>query len=373
MSPTCPLPVDWLDYLDGAGERAQADHLSECISCQTLLASLSDGRQVNVAPDWANAFAGRTDAVWHEQSGKQPARGEFWFSAPRFALDVAGVELANSPSFSYEEVDRVLMLVLTDQTEENNFRWHDVVPVLSDVEQATETDLLIAEQESTLGGPWRALFAHQMKVAQQQLDTYVGSLSTGGMTTLLAALEGSADDSRWGIPLQGPADPRAWLDRDFECALLRLRSPWLLIREAGLIADREGSKAWLRLVPEPGESKPVGRESGKLHWLVPVKEPPQELALAAASTATRKPDVWRLDTDLVQLVGRLEVDWGKGLLVFFVSAATLRAAVRVRLRLFAHGEDHASELFVPAKNIKVALAQEVSKEAVEKLGAEVIP
>ncbi|MGO8967756.1 MAG: hypothetical protein ACLQGN_30240, partial [Mycobacterium sp.] len=118
----------------------------------------------------------------------------------------------NRSSFSYEEVDRVLMLVLTDQTEENNFRWHDVVPVLSDVEQATETDLLIAEQESTLGGPWRALFAHQMKVAQQQLDTYVGSLSTAGMTTLLAALEGSADDSRWGIPLQGPADPRAWLD-----------------------------------------------------------------------------------------------------------------------------------------------------------------
>jgi hypothetical protein len=372
MSPICPLPVDWLDYLSGDGERSLAEHLNECVSCQTLLASLADTQGSSFNSDWANAFVGRTDAVWHEQSGKQPTRGEFWFSAPRFELNGAGVNGINGASFSYKDVDRVLLLVIDEQIQENDLSWVDVVPVLNDVERASETDLLFTENDSSLGGAWRALFAHQMKVATPQLDTCVGSLATVGAATLLAALEGLADESRWGAPLQGPFDPRAWLDRNFECVLVRLRTPWLLIKEAGLVDGNESFRANLRLLTTKPDELHYAHEAGEIYWLVPVKDPPHELALAAASAATRKPEVWKLDSPLVQLVGKLEVDWGKGVLVFLISAATLRAAVRVRLRLFAHGEDHMSEPFVPAKDVKVTLAPEVSSEAVEKLGAEVI-
>jgi hypothetical protein len=365
--------VDWLDYLDGDGERSLAEHLSGCVSCQTLVGSLrDDGQKTSVTSDWANTFVGRTDAVWHEQRGKQPTRGEFWFSAPRFELNFGPIDGANGATFSYEDVDRVLLLVVDGQIEEDDLAWLDVVPVLSDVERATETDLVFTERESSLGAPWRALFAHQMKVAQPQLDTCVGSLSTVGVATLLAALEGMSEDSRWGTPLQDPFDPRAWLDRDFDSLLVRLRTPWLLIKQAGLVERNDCSGAKLSLLTTQPSEFHDAPEPGEIYWLMPVKDPPHELALAAASAATRKSDVWKLDSPLVELVGKLEVDWGKGVLVFLINAATVRAAVRVRLRLFAHGEDHTSEPFVPAKDVKVALAPEVSSEAVEKLGAEVI-
>ena len=33
----CPLPIDWLEYLEGTGSSDLALHLSECRPCQILL------------------------------------------------------------------------------------------------------------------------------------------------------------------------------------------------------------------------------------------------------------------------------------------------------------------------------------------------
>ena len=84
MTRSCPLPVDWLDFLDGVGELELADHLSGCSSCQVLVNSLRHDTPATVPADWAATFMGRTEAVWHEDRPTNPAPAEFWFSAADF-------------------------------------------------------------------------------------------------------------------------------------------------------------------------------------------------------------------------------------------------------------------------------------------------
>jgi hypothetical protein len=379
MTRSCPLPVDWLDYLDGEGEPELAEHLAGCRSCQVLVASLQAETPTTVPTDWTEAFSGRTDAVWHADRPANPAPAEFWFSAPDFELDelIAGeVKYGKTSSFAYHDVDRVLVLVLS-HPDEDHLGWLDVVPVLSDIEAATETDFLFSAEENTLGAPWRALFAYQAKVARRQLDTRVGSLTGLGASTLFTALAGGGDDTRWGVPLQHPHDPRARLDDQLEEALKRLRTPWLLLHDADDRNEQAGDdNPGLQLVapssaPEPelsDESEPAG-----VFWLAPVSEPLHEFALAAASSPTAKKDFWAVDRGALKLAGKLDVDWQKGVLIFVISAASLHHARRVRLRVVAAGKEYASEPFVPAEDTTVPLAKDVMKAEVEKLGAEVVP
>jgi hypothetical protein len=380
MTRSCPLPVDWLDYLDGEREPELAEHLAGCRSCQVLVASLQAEIPTTVPADWSEAFTGRTDAVWHEDRPANPAPAEFWFSAADFDLDqvvVGAVGSGKTSSFAYHALDRVLVLVLS-HPDEDHVGWLDVVPVLSDVEGATDTDFLFSSEENTLGAPWRALFAHQLKVARRQLDTRVGSLSELGASTLFAALAGDADEARWGVPLQHFDDPRARLDDQLEEALKRLRTPWLVLHDADDRDEQGGAdNPGLHLVAPPSapapelsdESEPAG-----VFWLAPVSEPLHEFALAAASAPTAKKDFWAVEQEALKLVGKLDVDWQRGLLIFVISAASLHEqARRVRLHVRAAGKEYASEPFVPTEDTTVPLAEGLTKDAVDKLGAEVVP
>jgi hypothetical protein len=367
--------VDWLDYLEGLGEPELAEHLAGCQSCQTLVASLRAEGPAQVSTDWSKDFKGRVDAVWSEDRPTKPTPAEFWFSASDFDLTQVAVETkacSHAPSFAYDGLDRVLVLVLSHSDNEPA-EWLDVVPVLSDIEAATETDLLFSEQENSLGTPWRAMFAHQFKMARRQLDARVGELSDVGTRVLLAALAGDVDDARWGVPIQHPDDPRSRLEHRFEETLRRLRTPWLLVHAADVDDDHQVTHdAQLHdVVPRP--TPPGDRsKSCNVYWLAPVREQQHEFALAAASAPSAKRNLWVLDRDAMRLVGKLAVDWDKGILVFVVRNVHILRDTRLRLHVVAAGREYSSEPFAPKQNARVPLARNITTAQVEKLGAEVV-
>ena len=376
MTRTCPLPVDWLDYLDGEGKPDLTAHLASCRSCQVLVASLRAEPPTTVPTDWADAFTGRTDAVWNEDRPTNPAPAEFWFSASDFELDevvVGETKHGKTSSFAYHGVDRVLVLVLT-HPDQDHLGWLDVVPVLSDVESATDTDLVLSSDENTLGAPWRALFAHQVKVSRGQLDTRVGSLSGVGVSTFFAALSGEVDEARWGVPLQHADDPRGRLEDELDDALKRLRTPWLLLHYADDYDEESGlDNPGLRLVASATEADlSADTEPAGIFWLAPVRERPHDFALAAASSPTPKRDCWAVELEPLKLVGKLDVDWQRGLLIFVIARARMHHAGRLRLHVIAAGKKYASEPFVPTQDTTVPLAEGVMAAEVDKLGAEVM-
>ena len=368
----CPLPVDWLDYLDGERQDLK-DHLYECLACQALVASLRSQPVAPIDHAWASPFVGKLEAVWHEDRPATPARAEFWFSASDFALPTAVNTMGQQtgPGFAYQGVDRLLVLVVSHPTEDHNMQWLDVVPVLTDVERATETDVLFEANENSLGAPWRALFSHQCKVARDQLDTRVGSLWEVGQMVLTAAFDRGLDERRWGAPLQHPYDPRAFLDPEFDEALLRLRTPWLMVCEA---ADDQAELALGPRLVSDVEGRSKGEEARRnIFALKPLEEPPRELALAAASSLKNVNEFWELESEDVSLMGKLHVDFAKGLLLFAVVSVQLKAAKHVRLHLVASGETHESEPFLPEPNVEVLVAKQVPIEAVDSLEVEVLP
>lgn len=373
MIRSCPPPVDWLDYLDGESEPQLSQHLQGCRSCEVLVESLRTDVPAAVPASWSQHFTERTDAVWHHDRPSNAEPAEFWFSASDFDLDalVGGDEnYSETSDFQYHDVDRILLLVITAPDDDI---WIDVVPVLSDVESATETDLVFSSDENTLDAPWRALFANQLRIAREQLDTRVGNLSEYGASVLLSALAGDVNDARWGVPLQHADDPRGRLDDEFEQALRRLRTPWLLLHDVGdsdegTVADDDGQMHIASLVA-PDLDEP---SQAKVFWLTPVGREPSEFALAAASSATAEPGLWMVQRASFKLAGKLDVDWKRGLLVFIVSATSTRHAVRIRLFVSAAGRDYKSKFFVPATNTTVLLAEGVTTAEVDRLGVEVL-
>ncbi len=376
MTHVCPLPVDWLEYLQGAEEIPMTRHLEGCGSCRTLVEDLQPEQPMPIG--WATSFVGITDAVWQEDRPAKPAPAEFWFSAPSFQLSngmFPGGATSEDNVFSYSNVDRALLLIIDAPTESHDTSyWLDVVPVLSDIEAATDTDLLFGADESTLGSPWRALFAHQCKVTNAQLDTRVGALTHVGVGALTAALEGTIGEERWGVALQGPDDPRALLDEHLEQAFLRLRTPWLLATETS--GQQAEPKRKLIVVPDKPEiehSQHAEGASAQILWFEPVADQAQEFALAAATAAPPTARTWVLDHELLVLHGALDMDYQQGLLVFLITVATLKRVMQVRMAVIANGEERHSDPFTPRTDLKVRLASGVTRRAVERLGVEILP
>ena len=373
MMSVCPLPVDWLDYLDG--ERPDlTSHLEGCLPCQSVVASL---RAQPVSPllntyvdgSWLKDFIGRTEGVWNEDRPVAPVAAEFWFSSSDFSFAVPTNTVGTVPSYSYQGVDRMLLLVVTNPNTDHDMQWLDVVPVMSDVERASETDVLFYSYENSLGAPWRALFAQQCKVARDQLDTRVGSLSEAGQMVLTAAFSGELDERRWGPPLQHPSDPRAFLDADIEEGLARLRTPWLLLTE---LADESELSGGPYLVAAPSVTDVAQAHPDNIFSLEPFFERRHELALAAASSAVPRKELWVLDSPRLKLKGKLHVDFAKGLLSFVVLSVQLKQANCVRLHVVAFGGTHESRPFDPVEDASVDLADQVPIDAVESLAVEVL-
>jgi hypothetical protein len=191
----CPLPVDWLEYLEGVPSEDLSLHLAECRPCQLVVerirGDLPNRRQVSSAPppklgSWPQ---------WHSTRDASPGFCELWWSMP-LGTDTAPDE------------PRVALLVLSNLWDEMGQSWCEVVPVSTDIENATSLDVILHRGDTDLGVPWRAMLRYQTVAERNVLDSRFGVLTEQGRTLMTDVMEGLGIDERFGSPVEGTGDPR---------------------------------------------------------------------------------------------------------------------------------------------------------------------
>jgi hypothetical protein len=207
MSAQCPVPADWLSYLQGDLSAVSANHLDECLSCRQVVDKLKPiAAGSGQFGDWLKGVDLHQGRPWTETVPDAPVAGQIWLSTGSFAGD----------GFSYKDLDRLPILVLGVASEDAGDKWLDVVPLWTDTENATTTDLVLSRTETSLNSPLRALFHLQMTLALGQLSSCVGELTDSGELLLRNVVAGHADPLRFGDPIDADGDARLessrWLE-----------------------------------------------------------------------------------------------------------------------------------------------------------------
>jgi hypothetical protein len=207
---TCPLAIDWLEWLDaGRHEKSLHDHFLACRACTELVQLLEP--QVGRRPleGWRDGVDLSRALVLAEDRNASAAVGDFWFTS--------GPEGG---------VDRFLAIVLAGPLAEFGEEWYEVAPVALDVENAFEVELLLRADDSSLQTPMRVQFEMQGVVGREQLFSRAGALTGSGTNVLETALTGVLDESRWGTRLESADDPRMRMNEGTAVAFELLRSPY---------------------------------------------------------------------------------------------------------------------------------------------------
>lgn len=195
---SCPLPVDWLDLLEGRPTVAEYGHLAECPSCGALVAAMSADSLLTSEP-----LAEKALAVGAEVAGihlpPPPA-----FERPRVAQLWWTVEVA--------DVAGRLAVLLIDTEEGDPAEWFNAVPLFLDDGLGTSGDLVLLPDDSSTRLAWRALFRHQLVLSSAQLDSPIGYLTESGTRLLDNALAGHVPIARAGSLIESEDDPRLMAD-----------------------------------------------------------------------------------------------------------------------------------------------------------------
>ena len=222
----CPLPVDWLEYLEGAPSDTLASHLRECRPCQLLVEELRRDlplrRQLSVphiplADSWPR---------WHEAKSPSPVFGDIWWSAK----SVGGSD--------YNLTARVPLLALSDLWEERDRCWLEVVPLSADIENATSLDLVLRRSDTDLEVPWRAFLRYQTVAERDELDGRIGKLTETGRAVVQDVLAGRASEERFGSPICGPEDSRVRIPEEIHNSIRLLGRAYARMLEEDEIAQR---------------------------------------------------------------------------------------------------------------------------------------
>lgn len=349
MSDSCPLPIDWLDFLEDERSPEMEEHLRGCPSCREVLALVSEQAGTVPSPAWTEGLAGLMGARLTEERVSSPAPAELWFSAGRWTFHDA----------EYRPPERSLVLVLSEALRETgDYSWYDVAPVRTDVEDALPTDFLVKAEESSFDCSLRVVLSLQCKVERSQLDSKVGSLAD--VDIVISALGDEASAGRWGNPLEGPEDPRLRWEASFAETIEALRGPWLQhLDDPGWIeakaAEISGAEV-LDFVPE--------------EW---VEELERDL-VAAASGGRGKKVLWVLKKAGLEMKGSFDFDIEKGLLLFSIHRFTSERPMRIRLVLHLKGVDEPreSEEFEPAVGRRVTWSSTRGPREVKQLRARVV-
>lgn len=356
MRSRCPLPVDWLDYLEGEKTEEISAHLRDCPSCRQVLASLSHQPGRIPDPAWAARFAHASGALLVEEEISEPGVAELWLSASHWRFD----------EVEYQLPERSLVLVLSYPAtyESEELRWYDVAPVRTDIEQALPTDFLLDAAQSSFDAPLGIVFSLQCKVERRQLHTRVGHLHD--VDIVFTALNSKTNAWRWGNPLEGPDDPRLWWEASFAETVKALRTPWLQYLDGAGRARAQD--------PSPAQ---VGELAEVLTFTPrPWRQLPEsEWALAAAASDEDIDRFWELATDELRIGGVFDNDWDdNGELMFVIHDLHAKRSLRLRLFVYLHGVDAplASETFEPKSGARVRWDDTHVPGEVKQLGAEVV-
>jgi hypothetical protein len=187
----CPLPIDWLDLLDGRPSAASRAHLDDCAACRTVVASLEAARGIDplsvpVPGSWqprpALASSHDSNVTFGDLRWLGSPDGEVWL--PVLVLGIV------------EEADGAV----------------DVAPLSLDRDAATSVDLLLDAADTTTAAPWRVAFRRQSLVSPAFVKARLGTLTNGGRRVVNEALDGAASAERTGPELESDHDPRLLAD-----------------------------------------------------------------------------------------------------------------------------------------------------------------
>lgn len=349
MSDSCPLPIDWLDFVEDERSPEMEEHLRGCPSCREVLALVSERAGKVPSSAWVEGLTGLMDARLSEERISSPAPAELWLSAGRWTFRDA----------EYRPPERSLVLVLSEALREaGDYSWYDVAPVRTDVEDALPTDFLVKAEESSFDCSLRVVLSLQCKVERSQLDSRVGSLAD--VDIVISALGDEASAGRWGNPLEGPEDPRLRWEASFSETIEALRGPWLQYLDSEKPVDEDP--------PQPVEAEIltfVPRE-----WT----ERADERELVAAASGGQEVTLWELKGPDLSLAGSFGVDWERETLFFAIHRYRTERPLRLRLLLYLRGSEEPRESadFEPAPGECVSWDVAMGPEEVERLGARVV-
>lgn len=329
MSNHCPLPIDWLDFVETGGPDSLSSHLERCPSCQRLVASLRDEAKDDDLGDWLSGVELGIAVVWRPQQARSLSFGQLVLNAARYAAEDA----------EYDQLPRLLFLTLDEGREIEGRRWLRVAPADTDVENASSTDLILNAEETDIGVPLRILFSLETSVANEQIDEQVGALKSTGSDVVRQALAGELDDMRFGLPLEGPDDERLAIDRETEEVIRLLRTPFF----AAAIEEPEQEP---ERVAEPQEREGLGQLLVfNLDW---VRAKGEQLALAAKTEAGDAVAIASLKSDLGEIEGHFRYELMRDALFFVVDRLEGFTTSEIKLVLRTKmSEEIESAPFVP--------------------------
>lgn len=348
MSDSCPLPIDWLDYLETGKPAEMEEHLRNCPSCREVL-SLQSEQPGNVpSPAWTEQLAGLESARLVEEEVSCPAPAELWFSAGEWTFHDS----------EYQPPERSLVLVFSETSlGTGGHSWYDVAPVRTDVEAALPTDFLVAAEESSFGCSLRVVLSLQCKVERRQLESRVGRLTDIDVVT--SALGDDTSAWRWGNPLEGSEDQRLWWEPNFLETMDALRDPWLqLLDGVGHAGETEDDLADVEVL-----------DFFPKEWVAKA-----ERELVAASSGEKKKTRWELKSPHLQMAGSFEFEGSSEILFFAIQRLVSERPIRLRLVLYVKGNDEPeeSEEFEPEEGYRVPWALPYGPGEVDRLSARVV-
>lgn len=251
-----PLPIDWLDLLEGRPSAASRAHLDDCAACRTVVASL--------------------DAV----RGADPLRGpvpDSWRPRPTLAsIDDSNISFGELRWLEPPDSEVWLPVLVLGIVEETDGAI-DVAPLSLDRDAATSVDLLLDAADTTTAVPWRVAFRRQSLAYSAFLKATFGTLTDGGRRLVNEALDGAAPAERTGPELESDHDPRLLAD-DWMRPLLAAAAEALDMGESG---DVPPSHSHADASPLQGKVLQFA-----LRW-ESVKEPIQQLAAATSQCSDR--------------------------------------------------------------------------------------
>jgi hypothetical protein len=348
MSDSCPLPIDWLDYLENEKPAEMEDHLRSCPSCREVLSLLSEQSGNVPSPAWTEHLVGLEGAQLTEEKVSDPAPAELWFSAGHWTFHDA----------EYRPPERSLVLVLSEALQETgDHSWYDVTPVRTDVENALPTDFLVTAEESSFDCSLRVVLSFQCKVERRQLGSRVGRLTD--IDIIISALSDETSAWRWGNPLENPQDPRLWWEPSFSETMVALRGPWLqYLDDAARAGETEDDVADVEVL-----------DFFPKEWIAEA-----ERELVAASSSGKKKTRWELKSPHLQMAGIFEFEGKSEILFFAIQRLVSKRPLRLRLVLYVKGSDEPeeSEEFEPEEGYRVSWALPYGPGEVDRLSARVV-
>ena len=329
----CPLPIDWLEFVEGAKSEALESHLLECLSCQLLVAKLKAeprltlrAKQMTTTFEWPQ---------WSESSEECPKLGDVWWT--RLA-----------PGGGKSHAIRLLVLIVSDLWKEKEESWCDVIPLKTDVENATSLDLLLFPSDTDLNAHWRVLLRRQTVASSRDLSARVGALKVSGLGILQKALEGEAPEDRFGPTIEDPEDLRVRNEEEFDNALRDIGRSYAAMLEADeVISERP------RVLQFP------------FHRVQMQQRAMGSLQLAADSAVKEEIFEWAVTLpDRGSIQGRIDYQYLEDKIVFIVENVVeaeqgLHSGAHFILWSDRLSEPVVSEEFIPSSSKTVLLGQDL--------------